>query len=343
MTARPPTAPEAEDAALILGVAGGSEAALQSLHRRYAPLVFHIACKSLDRSAAEEITQDVFLALWRKAASFDPTRGSLRTWLLGITHHRILDELRSRARRPTGMPAEDLDLSAQDPLPDELVWREYQRRSIEAALAALPDAQRRALRLAYFSDLSHEAVADALQVPLGTAKTRIRSGLRRLGERLGALVAGLLLVVGAPAAYLAYRAAQEEGRRGRALDLLANSQCRALRLLPPDQAAPAETGQHATFRGLPGRATAVLTLSHFPPPPAGTRLVLWLEAGSGWTAVPLSAPDAQGAALQILEVPGLDRAWPTALRITAERGSGPAPTGAALVAWRPMPEPGAPH
>jgi RNA polymerase sigma-70 factor (ECF subfamily) len=341
VTGRVPPPPEDDDADLVRGVATGGETALQALHRRYAPLVFNIACKSLDRSAAEEITQDVFLAVWRKAESFDPSRGSFRTWLLSITHHRILDELRSRSRRPdqpVGVPTEELELSAQDPLPDELVWREYQRTAIAAALSALPESQRRALRLAYFSELSHEAVAEALQVPLGTAKTRIRTGLRRLGEHLGSLVAGLILLVGVPTGFLAYRAIQEEGRRTRALDLLANSQLQALRLVPPGagpnpEPSP-EAGQHASFRGIPGHTTAVLTLSRFPAPPEGFGWVLWMEMEGQWTAVPLTPPKADQASLQIIESRGLARTWPRELRITLERERTAIPTGPTAVVWK---------
>ena len=338
MTSRIQPLPEEDDSALAQAVATGSEAALQLLHRRYAPLVFHIACKSLDRSAAEEVAQDVFLSVWRKAASFDPERGAFRTWLLSIAHHRILDELRSRSRQPgraNGLPAEGLELSAQDPLPDELLWREYQRTAIESALSALPEVQRKALRLAFFAELSHGAVADALRVPLGTAKARIRGGLRRLGEHLGALVAGLLLLVLLPwAVVAANRRFKEEDRKGRALDLLANSRCQTLRLLPSEPGAGSESGLHASFRGIPGRGTAVLTLSHFPAPPEGFRFTLWLEAQGRWTAIEVSPPNANGAALQILEIDGLDRAWPEQLRITLEGGRAAAPTGPGIAAWK---------
>ena len=179
MAAPAPSGPIGEDdVELLRRIRKGEEEALQQLHRRYAPLVFHLACRSLDRAAAEEIVQDTFLAVWRRAADFDPARGSFRTWLLSIGRHRMLDELRSRSRRPQASGEQLLDpatLSAEEPHPDETLWLEYQRDAVSGALAALPEPQRAALRLAFFADLTHEEVAKALKVPLGTAKTRIRS------------------------------------------------------------------------------------------------------------------------------------------------------------------------
>ncbi len=326
-----PRSPQEEEAEWVRRMASGDEAALQDLHRRYAPLVFHLACKSLDRAAAEEIAQDVFLAVWRKADTFDAARGAVRTWLLGIAHNRILDELRSRSRRPgaDGAP-DDLDLAAQDPLPDEALWREYQRRAIEEALAALPEPQRRALRLAYFAELSHERVAETLGVPLGTAKTRIRSGLRGLFSRLGALVALALLAVGIPGALLLGRKVARDRREARALDLLANSHLRILKLVPPGWEGPAEAGTHAAFRGIPGRDTAVLTLTRFPAPPRGSHYVLWF----GGRAFAVPDPDGEGRGMVILEGLGMGP-WPPELLITAEsRPVAPGPAGPVAARWR---------
>ena len=206
--------PGEEDVRLIQRVREGREEALQQLHRRYAPLVFHLACRTVDRSAAEEIVQDTFLAVWRRAADFDPSRGSFRTWLLSIGHHRMLDELRSRSRRPQVVGDQLLDqaaLSAEDPLPDETLWKEYQRDAISEALAALPKPQRAALQLAFFAELTHEEVAKALKVPLGTAKTRIRSGLRLLERHLGGLVALLVVALTGTGSWLYFRHAGDDG------------------------------------------------------------------------------------------------------------------------------------
>ncbi len=324
----------AMDDDLIRRVRDGQEEALQQLHRRYAPLVFHLACRALDRAAAEEIVQDTFLAVWRRAADFDPARGSFRTWLLSIGHHRMLDELRARSRRPqtAGDLLDQATLSAEDPLPDETLWLEYQRDAISEALAALPEPQRAALRLAFFADLTHEEVARTLKVPLGTAKTRIRSGLRQLERHLGGLVALLILALGVGSwAYL--RQAARAGQSRRAIHLLSDSQTKALRLVPVGVEAPLEAGLHATFRGAPGSALAVLTLTHFPDPPEGALHVLWVRTAQGWRHMELLAPDREGRALQILEAPWLTEAWPLELRITRETQPADQPAGAAVVAW----------
>lgn len=325
-----------EDAVLVQRIRAGQEEALQQLHRRYAPLVFHLACRALDRAAAEEVVQDTFLAVWRKAADFDPARGAFRTWLLSIGHHRILDELRSRSRRPQAAGDLLLDqatLSAEEPLPDETLWREYQRDAVAEALAALPEPQRAALRLAFFADLTHEEVAKALKVPLGTAKTRIRSGLRLLERQLGSLVAVLTVAVVGLGSWVYFRHATGDGQSQRALHLLADSQTKVLRLVPGGAGSMPETGLHATFRSAPGEPLAVLTLTHFPAPPAGERHVFWARTARGWRHLELLGPDREGKALQVLEAPWLAEAWPLELRITREASPADQPAGPVLVAW----------
>lgn len=337
----PPSPPSGEeDGALLRRVRNGEEEALQELHRRYAPLIFHLACRTLDRAAAEEIVQDTFLAVWRRAADFDPARGSFRTWLVSIGRHRVLDELRARSRRPQADGELGLDqaaFSAQDPLPDETLWREYQRDAVSEAMAALPEPQRAALRLAFFADLSHQEVAKALKVPLGTAKTRIRSGLRLLERHLGGLVALLTVAVIGGGSWLFRRHAQRDGQSLRALHLLSDSQTQALRLVPDSPSAPPEAGTHATFRSAPGSAIAVLTLTRFPQPPAGARHVLWIRGRQGWRHLALQGPDGAGKGLQTLEAPWLAEAWPLELRITAEANPGESPTAPVLVQWRAQP------
>jgi RNA polymerase sigma-70 factor (ECF subfamily) len=333
MTALDPQ-PEELDATLAARVAAGDEEALQALHGRYAPLVFHLACKSLDRPAAEEITQDVFLSLWRRAGTFEIGKASFRTWLLSITHHRILDELRNRSRRPEGPLHEQVELSAQDPLPDETVWKEYRRGAIASALATLPDTQRRALRLAFFSELSHEEVAQALQVPLGTAKTRIRNGLRRLTPQLGGLVAVLVAAMGIGVTYRFYRHQRAHfDQTDRALHLLADSQARTLRLLPPGAEALPEGGLHAAFRGIPGRGIAVLTLSHFPSAVAGSHYEVWAKLLGTWRDLGVVLPDPEGKGLMVLEHPELARGWPEELRICVQTETTPLPPPRVLVQW----------
>ncbi|MBI1751141.1 MAG: sigma-70 family RNA polymerase sigma factor [Acidobacteria bacterium] len=332
--------PGEEDAELLRRVRNGEEPALQQLHRRYAPLIFHLACRALDRAAAEEIVQDTFLAVWRRAGDFDPAKGSFRTWLVSIGRHRMLDELRARSRRPQADGELALDqaaFSAQDPLPDETLWREYQRDAVSEAMAALPEPQRAALRLAFFADLSHQEVAKALKVPLGTAKTRIRSGLRLLERHLGGLVA-LLLVALAGAGSWIWRRAGEAAQTRQALHLLSDSQTKALRLVPDPAPASPETGLHATFRSAPGAGLAVLMQTRFPQPAPGSHHVLWIRTGQGWQHVDLRPPEDSGKGWSILEAPWMDQGWPLELRVTVEAASAipsaAQPSGPTLAVWR---------
>lgn len=332
----PEPLPLPTDEQLAAQVAGGSAEALQTLHQRYAPLVFHVACKSLDRAAAEEITQDVFTALWTRASTFDPARGTLKAWLLQIAHHRIVNELRTRSRRPQaeGGPERMDELLAHDAAPDEAVWREYQRAAIRDAVRALPQAQRQALSLAYFEDLSHEQVARTLQVPLGTAKTRIRAGLRSLGGRLAGIVAVLFLAaVGGSAIYLR----REQGREQRALAMLTSSHAVTVRMVAPGFSGDPEQAMHAAYRGEPGVPTAVVTLAHFPTAPRGDHYELWALTASGWEKLGTLAPDGAGHARRIFESPEL-AAWPKALRVTLESDEANASSpGATVVAWSASP------
>src|SRR5262245_60030876 len=187
------------DEELMRFVAAGDQDALGPLHTRYAGLVFGLAARSLDPTAAEEIVQDVFLTVWRKADTYDPERGPVRPWLLRIAHLRVANELRRRGRRPTVVPDPDgTQLAAvpdRAPEPDEETWHEFRREAVQTAVAALPPAQRQALSLAFFDELSHEQVAAFLGLPLGTAKTRIRSGMQRLRTSLVPLLTALAIVL----------------------------------------------------------------------------------------------------------------------------------------------------
>ena len=185
---------DTSDEELMRQLAAGRPEALGPLHARYASLIYGVAARSLDRAAAEEISQEVFLAVWRHAASFDPTRGTFRAWVSQITRSSVLNELRRRGRRPRATTQSDG--SGGDHLPDpgpdpaESAWREHRRAVVRAAVEALPPPQREALRLAFLEDLTHEQVAAFLKLPLGTTKSRIRSGLKALRGRLAPLVGG---------------------------------------------------------------------------------------------------------------------------------------------------------
>src|SRR5262245_57196580 len=149
------------DAELMRRVAGGSEGALDALHGRFARPIFALATQALDRAAAEDIVQDVFLVVWRKADQFDPERGTVRAWLLQIAHHRVLNELRRRSRQPELEPDGDArlgELASRDPEPAARAVAQRRRHLVTAALDELPEAQREALELAFFDDLTPQQV-----------------------------------------------------------------------------------------------------------------------------------------------------------------------------------------
>src|ERR1700756_2560431 len=140
-TSLPPQGLGLGDEALMAELATGRQEAIGPLHGRYASLVFNLAAQTLDRATAEEIVQDVFVAVWRKAATFDPARGTFRAWVLRIAHHRILNELRRRGRRPRVEPDPNgLHLGAvtePGPGPSEAAWREHRRTIVREAVQAL--------------------------------------------------------------------------------------------------------------------------------------------------------------------------------------------------------------
>jgi RNA polymerase sigma-70 factor (ECF subfamily) len=167
---------------LVSAIRSGDEQAMAQLYERYSPIVYSVALRVLgDTGAAEDILQDVFIQLWRRPDSFDASRGSLPAWLAVITRNRAIDSLRKR--RPETDIA-DVIVSVQ---PD-LAGAEWSRalEKIRGVLGSMPPPQRSALEMAYFEGLSHTEIAERTGEPLGTIKTRIRSGLltlRKVFER----------------------------------------------------------------------------------------------------------------------------------------------------------------
>ncbi len=159
----------------------GDASAIDSLYERYGRLAYGLALRILnDRAAAEDVVQDAFLGVWRNAAIFDASRGSLRNWLLSIVHNRAIDRLRGTARVRTEAPLDTVDRAAE--VPD--VWRSVatnlERKEIREAFQSLPDAQRQTLELAYFGGYTHVEIAKRMEVPLGTVKGRMRIGLEKM-------------------------------------------------------------------------------------------------------------------------------------------------------------------
>ena len=134
-----------------------------------------------------------FQAVWQRADTFDPRKGTFRSWVFQIAHFRIVNELRRRRRRPQSQPDPDglllSNLPGSEPEPSEGAWREYRISSLRSALADLNAAQQQALNLAFFEGFTHEQVASRLNLPLGTVKSRIRFGLQTLRAALAPVLA----------------------------------------------------------------------------------------------------------------------------------------------------------
>jgi RNA polymerase sigma-70 factor (ECF subfamily) len=180
---------ELDDEVLIGLVAHRRAEALSELYDRYNRLVFSLALNSVGSpAAAEEITQDVFLRVWERASTYRAGRAKVSTWLTSITRHRSIDRLRRRGARPEQHSVRWADLAPADMPrvdgPEAAVELSFQQQRVRAALAELPEEQRQALALAYFLGYSHSQIADTLDQPLGTVKTRIRLGMQKLRTML---------------------------------------------------------------------------------------------------------------------------------------------------------------
>lgn len=178
--------PRDADARILERLAAGDMDAAAELYDRYAGQVLALARRILRNDGdAEEVVQDVFSQAWRTAGAFEPARGSVGGWLLMMARTRAIDRLRARQSRPdtTAEPYADA-LPAPGMLPSEQVLSDEQARRVREALVALPEPQRQALELAYYEGLTQSEIAERLTEPLGTVKTRMRTALMTLRERL---------------------------------------------------------------------------------------------------------------------------------------------------------------
>jgi RNA polymerase sigma-70 factor (ECF subfamily) len=171
---------------VLARVADGELDALQDLYDRYRTMAYSIALRiTSDGALAEDVVQDAFLGAWRNAARYVEGRGSVKTWLLSIVHHRAVDAVRRR-RPTTELPDTDAPPPATLTLPD--IWGEVagnlDRAEIASALATLSDVQREAIELAYFGGLTQVEISDRTGAPLGTVKSRIRLGLLAMRDAL---------------------------------------------------------------------------------------------------------------------------------------------------------------
>lgn len=175
---------------LVRRMADGDREAFAAFYDHTSSLVFGLLMKILgDRQEAEDVAQEVYAQMWRTAESFDPDRGSARTWIAMTARSRAIDRVRSTGSyadalgeltsRPRGNPTGE-----PPPTPEESAVLRERRELVRNALAELPPEQREAIRVAFFRGWSHREIAERTEIPLGTVKSRIRSGLMKLEERL---------------------------------------------------------------------------------------------------------------------------------------------------------------
>ena len=180
-----PEAAQESDILLLKAIAARDEAALAELYDRYDRILFGLLMRILNnREEAEDVLQEVFLQVWRKASDFDESRGRPFTWLVTLARSRGIDRLRTLASRERVAEAgarevtEEISDAATD------AFKSEQRGLVSNALATLPDEQKRPIMLAYFDGLTQSEIARHLGAPLGTVKTRMRMGMIRLRELL---------------------------------------------------------------------------------------------------------------------------------------------------------------
>jgi RNA polymerase sigma factor (sigma-70 family) len=180
-------AADAEDRRLMGRVRDGDQSALGELYERHGAGAYGLARRVLgDATLAQDVVQEVFLAVWRDPERYDGDRGAFGTWLLTVTHHRAVDVVRrEEALRRRQSAAELLEVweSAPDSVAD-VVWTGVRGERVRAALGDLPPPQREALALAYFGGYTQREIAGLTGAPLGTVKTRMLAGMRRMREAL---------------------------------------------------------------------------------------------------------------------------------------------------------------
>ena len=174
-----------DDETLLRLIASAQENALGELYDRYGRLVYSMALNTVgEPTLAEEITQDVYLRVWEKAGTYRSDQGKVITWLASIARYRAIDVLRRQSVRPEGNRAilsEEDAFELPDPInTEDQVEISQRKQHIRNAIAQLPEEQRRALAMAFFQGYSHTEIAEILNEPLGTVKTRIRLAMQKL-------------------------------------------------------------------------------------------------------------------------------------------------------------------
>jgi len=178
---QPPAAEQCSDGELLHRIAAGDREAFDVLYRRFVRPVFALALRRLgDRGRAEDATQETFASVWRSAASYRAERGAGAPWLYAVARNAIVDRTRARSEPPIEAP----DEPSSELGPPEEAERSWLAWRVHRALQELPDHERPLLELAYWSGLSQSEIAEFLNIPLGTVKTRTRSALGRLADAL---------------------------------------------------------------------------------------------------------------------------------------------------------------
>ncbi len=184
---------EISDEMLIHAIASGAVWAMDPLYERYSRILYSIVYRMVsDHQIAEDLLQDAFLSVWKRATSYSPQSGAVRSWLVSIAHHRAIDYLRGVRRRAVLKEAtwEEVERDERTAQPDaeEGALKSIQSEQVRAALMKLPTEQRMVIELAYFQGWTHSEIAEGCQIPLGTVKARMRLGvihLRRVLAQMG--------------------------------------------------------------------------------------------------------------------------------------------------------------
>jgi len=182
----------AEDVELLARIVARDERAVEALYERYSGPLYSLAYQVTGAERfAQDVVQEVFVALWRDAERFDPARGAVAPWLFSLARHKAIDLVRREANIRKRTADVDLEFEEAADDVDHEAWMRIRRDKVREAIEQLTPAQREALDLAFFKGLTHVEVSDELGIPLGTAKTRIRSALLRLRDILGDSVSEL--------------------------------------------------------------------------------------------------------------------------------------------------------
>jgi RNA polymerase sigma factor (sigma-70 family) len=178
------------DADVLRRIRAGDRTAIDDLYERFRRPAFALARRILaDDTMAEDVVQEVFLSVWRDPAAFDGARGSVASWLLAVVHHKAVDAVRREESQRRRQALAQQELALEEPVStrdvDEEVWTRVVAEQVRTAMGVLPSPQREALTLAYYGGYTQREVAALTGTPLGTVKTRMLTGMRRLKQELG--------------------------------------------------------------------------------------------------------------------------------------------------------------